>query len=101
MRRHAEQDRQASNDREADAKFTKVARGAPDHAELLVALVAAVRLAHRERTAVVADERSLGAIRARELDVGRLAAAIEAILDDDFVVDNARVAHDEPGGVGS
>ncbi len=98
VRRHAKQNRQASDDREPDPELTEVACSAPDHAERLVVLLAAIRRAHWERTTLVAGVRVLRATRIRELNHASLAAAIEAILDDNLVVDDVRFAHDEPGG---
>lgn len=97
--RDAEHDRKAGDDGEPNPELAEVARGAPDHAELLVLLLAAVRDAHRERAALVVRVLERAAVPARDLDHLELAAAVEAKLDDDGVVDDVVAVHDKPVGM--
>lgn len=90
--------REAGNDGKADAEVCEVACGAPDHAELLVLLLAAVGDAQGEGPAVVVRVCDVTAVPAWDLDDLELAAAAEAVFDNDGLVDDVRVVHDEPGG---
>ena len=92
-----EEDGETGDDAKPDAELPKVARGAPDHTERLVLLLAAVLHAHREGAALVVGVRYGAAAGAGDLDDAELAAAVEAIFDDDLVVDDVGVLDDEPG----
>ena len=91
-----EENGEAGDGTEADAQLAEVAGGAPDHAKGLVLVLAAVLNAHGEGAAVVADVGE-GAALVGDLDDAELAAAVEAIVDDDLVVDDVGVVDDEPG----
>ena len=81
---------------EPDAQLAKIARGAPDHAERLIVVLTVVLHAHRELPALVVGVRDGAAAGTRDLDDAEFTAAVEAIRDDDLVVDDVGVPDGEP-----
>lgn len=93
----AEQHGQASNDAEPNAQLGEVVRGAPDHAERLVFLLAVVDDAVGERPALVVGVGEPAALReAGDGDYLPVAPLVEAILHGDLRVENFGVVHNEP-----
>ena len=95
---NTEEDGETGYGTETDAQLAEVASGAPNHAEGLVLVLAAVLDAHGEGAAVIADVGE-GTALVGDLDDAELAAAVEAIFDDDLVVDDVGVLDDEPGAL--
>lgn len=96
MGRDAEENGETGDDCEADPELAKVARGAPDHAERLVLLLAPILDAHWELAALVVGVGNRAVIRAWYLEDAKLAPGRESIGDNVILVDDVRDPHDKP-----
>lgn len=97
VRTDAKQERQARYYAEADAQLSEVAGGAPDHAERLVRLLAAVGGAVGEWAAFVVGVRQAAALReAGDDNYLPIAPLGKTILYSDPGVQHLRVIDDEP-----
>lgn len=97
VRTDAKQERQARYYAEADAQLSEVAGGAPDHAERLVRLLAAIGGAVGERAAFVVGVRQAAALReAGDDNYLPIAPLGKTILYGNPGVQHLRVIDDEP-----
>lgn len=96
MRCDTKEDGETGDRTKPDAQLAKIARGAPNHAERLIVVLTVVLHAHRELPALVVGVRDGAAAGTRDLDDAEFTAAVEAIRDDDLVVDDVGVPDGEP-----
>ncbi len=92
-----EENGEAGDDCEADPELAEVARGAPDHAERLVLLLATVLDAHWERAALVVGVGNRAAVGGGDLENTKFTSGRETVGDDVVLVDDVRDPRDEPG----